>query len=631
MPPNGFTAIGAAKDPEAIVSLLGVIVSVKEPRKTRGTDWVSEFTIQDDFSTEAVGGESSINIRVFRPSLDKLPKIAGTGDVAIVRNFKLNAWNGRVDAVWGQRSACFIFPATGIPVPELSQAYQVGTQNLPYSHSDSFGTKHPTTHEQMAVIHLKHQASGSVQQVKQYAATNSVRITAPDRLALIKDLDYGKFYDVRAQVVNIYYNNFGTVDLKVTDYTENDQLFRYVDPDDEDYGFQRMDWKGPYGQYTINVLLYGNNAVFARENLAVGDYVFLKNMRTKMSPANKLEGVLHEDKIRPEQVDIRKLIRASDFANINQRREAYEKTRPKKSAFEELQNEPTKPTAKASANKKAAKKAKQRLQKEQEQKELAETAEKWEAQCTGVNLNSQCRKHLCDLMLIATVRAAFPEQQLSTISEIVYNPHLHSRTPKYHDFELPYVNSRHRSRVRVVDFFPPELEMFAHCTSDPAWDKRVKKQDSLSSHKKSRWEWGFILLLEDAKIPPNTVSEKLRVVVGNDSAQCLLNMDAQEYVLTFPLPLRTPLTIGSLRSNKQLLSKLEEKLFILWGNLLELKTELRDRGSDLPLPPGDNRLQNKPFDACIEEYAVEVHTSSNNPSGYQRMHRLAQTRIMGVL
>jgi protection-of-telomeres protein 1 len=73
---------------------------------------------------------------------------------------------------------------------------------------------------------------------------------------------------------------------------------------------------------------------------------------------------------------------------------------------------------------------------------------------------------------------------------------------------------------------------------------------------------------------------------------------------------------------------MEEKLFILWGNLLELKTELRARESDMPLPPGDNRLQNKPFDACIEEYGHEVHVSEKHPAGYQRMHRMAQTRIM---
>jgi hypothetical protein len=84
--------------------------------------------------------------------------------------------------------------------------------------------------------------------------------------------------------------------------------------------------------------------------------------------------------------------------------------------------------------------------------------------------------------------------------------------------------------VRVVDFFPPELELFAHCTTDLAWDKRSKKQVAENGQPKSRWEWAFVLLLEDAKIPPNTVSEKLRVVVNNDAAQYLLGMNAQEYV-----------------------------------------------------------------------------------------------------
>jgi protection-of-telomeres protein 1 len=62
---------------------------------------------------------------------------------------------------------------------------------------------------------------------------------------------------------------------------------------------------------------------------------------------------------------------------------------------------------------------------------------------------------------------------------------------------------------------------------------------------------------------------------------------------------------------------------------MELKTELRDRGSDLPLPPGDNRLQNKPFDACIEEYGCQVAITEDFPFGFQRMHKLAQTTIQG--
>jgi protection-of-telomeres protein 1 len=391
MPPSGFSAINDATVADTIVSLLGVIVSIKEPRKTKGTDWVLEFTIQDDFSAGTVGSDATINCRVFKPQF-RLPKITGVGDVALIRDFKLNAWRDRVDAVSGLRSGVLIFPGDRIPKPVLSQAFQAGTQNLPYS--AMYGTKDPTIHEQMAVIHLKDASTGSVQQIHQYSSTASVRVAPPpDKLSLIKDLDFGKFYDVRAQVVNIYYNNVGAVDLKVTDYTSNKNLFLYVDPDDEDYMFQQGTWKGPYGQLTINVTLFGNNATWARENLAVGDYISLKNMRTKMSPANKLEGVLHDDRERPNQIDIRKLHLPKDMTEINHRREEYEKSRTKRSAFEQLQNEPSMPSAKTASKKKAEKRARQRAQKEQEHKEIVEHVEEHEAKRTGVNVNSQYPDH----------------------------------------------------------------------------------------------------------------------------------------------------------------------------------------------------------------------------------------------
>jgi protection-of-telomeres protein 1 len=51
----------------------------------------------------------------------------------------------------------------------------------------------------------------------------------------------------------------------------------------------------------------------------------------------------------------------------------------------------------------------------------------------------------------------------------------------------------------------------------------------------------------------------------------------------------------------------------------------------MPLPPGDNRLQNKVFDCLIEEYGYEVAMSDKHPEGFQRMHRLAQTKIMSTL
>lgn len=117
------------------------------------------------------------------------------------------------------------------------------------------------------------------------------------------------------------------------------------------------------------------------------------------------------------------------------------------------------------------------------------------------------------ILLTLSVVAAFTEIQRSTISEILNNPHLQTRTAtKYNPFTLPFVNCRHRSRVRVVDFFPPELEYFSHSRHDPSWTPHPKKQ---------LWEWGFVLLLEDAIVPRDTVPEQLRVIVNNDAAQHL--------------------------------------------------------------------------------------------------------------
>ena len=112
--------------------------------------------------------------------------------------------------------------------------------------------------------------------------------------------------------------------------------------------------------------------------------------------------------------------------------------------------------------------------------------------------------------------------KLSTISEIVYTPHLKTRTRNQRNkMTLPFVNAKHRSRVRVVDVWPPEISLFAHSSLEPGWERG----DGLT---RERWQWGFVLLLEDANIPPNTVSEKLRVVVDDRVGQGLLKQNALE-------------------------------------------------------------------------------------------------------
>ncbi|KAF1352881.1 hypothetical protein EJ07DRAFT_168623 [Lizonia empirigonia] len=573
--PPGFTAVKHATAPGSFVSLLGIVVSVAEPRKTRGTDWSLNFTIQDDFTAGAVGGSSSMGCRVFKPSEATLPKITGTGDVVILRHFKLSTWRDRMDCVSVPGSAVLVFSADKIPVRELSHAYLLGTQRLPY-HATT-GAREPSIPEQKAVLMLKHSSSGSAQDVQQYASTASFNAINKNRRreALIKDLTFEKFFDINAQVVNIYYSNSGTVELKVTDYTAHKDLYLYADPQtDRDLVMQR-DWQGPYGQLTLDVRLYEPHAAWARGNLSRGDFVHLRNVHMRSSPARMLEGALHEDRQMPTQIDVSKLVHHPVIEEINKRKEVYEQQRSNRGT--------------ASAKKKLERKERQRLEKEAEQREIEANEERWQAERSGINMH---------------IRAGFPELQLSTLSEIINNRYLRVQTTKYNAFKLPFVNCRHRSRVRVVDFYPPELEYFARSSNDPTWTARC------NSRKDRPWEWAFVLLLEDANLPRNTVPEQLRVIVNNDAAQHLGLPNARD-----------------LKAEPRALDQLKERMFLLWGNLAELKGELRARGADLPLPPGDNRLQNKPFDCCIEEYGLEVPVSEENPTGYQRLHKLALTKI----
>jgi protection-of-telomeres protein 1 len=524
--PNGFTAIENATTEGDLVTLIGLVLSADMPRSTKGSDWAMNFTIQDDFSTGSVGSSSSINCRFFTKK-DNLPKMS-IGDVVILSKFRLNLWNRRIDCVGVSRthSNVIVFPAKKIPVPELSLAYKSGAQVLPFH--PSLGAKDPTISEQMAVIGLKHASSTSNQDVQQHASAVAFKATSKRSISLIKDLRENAFYDVRVQVVNLYYQ-FNTVELKVTDYTANSDLFLYADPlVDSDLVVHR-NWPGPYGQLTLDVRLYEPHAGWARENITTGDYIFLRNLRAKISPANKIEGVMHQDKVHPDKVDISMLENQADIAEIDERRETYERQRSTKGPVLR-DNGPSKTSGKISAQKKQEKRERIRSEKETELKDLEQKAQGWDADRNGINKNSQSTcsiTHTCPRLTL-TVRAGFPETTSSTLSEILINPHLEAETSKYNPCVLPFVNCKHRTRVRVVDFFPPDIKYFAHSMSDPRWYPRAKNHSPGSGRSNDRWEWSFVLLVEDAHVPPHTVPQQLRIVVGNKEAEGLLKMTASE-------------------------------------------------------------------------------------------------------
>lgn len=526
--PNGFTAIKDVQNVGSVVNIMGVLVSYGEPKSSRGSDFSLDFTLQDDFTPGSVGDQSSINCRVFRPK-DKFPEISGIGDVIIIKRITVKDWKGRIECVGFRTVGMIVFPGSKIPSPSQRQPYQSGKQKLM---CDSTGQcPAPTVVEQMAVIDLKAASTGASQQLQQHATITASKLKSSRKQCLVKDLQFNTFYDVCVQIVNIFwYSGGGQVDMKVTDYTPNEHMHYFPDPDEgKSWGFTDNTFKGPFGYLTLSVTLYESNANWVQENAADGDYVYIRNLHVRMSKAGKLEGVVHQDKDRPDQVDIRHLKSAPEIEAIDKRREQYEKKHGGKTAFEVMQNAPSNPTAKTAKEKRKAKRERQQAERDAEQEEIAEKARQWELESSNINKNSELQLILSFMRLTVVVRAAYPEMKLSTISEILYNPHLDMRTPeKYNSYKLPFVNCRHRSRVRVVDVFPPELELFTHSTSDPTWNRQAARKSAASGHQKERWEWGFALLLEDANIPRGTVSEKLTVFVNNDMGQYLLKMTATE-------------------------------------------------------------------------------------------------------
>lgn len=94
--------------------------------------------------------------------------------------------------------------------------------------------------------------------------------------------------------------------------------------------------------------------------------------------------------------------------------------------------------------------------------------------------------------------------------------------------ELPYLNVKHKAKVRVVDFWPPILEDFASLApltdvSGEHSDDDMNPECPFSSQK---WIWDFFLLLEDIKPhQPSRAPARLWVHVDHRYAEFLLCMD----------------------------------------------------------------------------------------------------------
>ena len=314
--PSGFldlhhihTSLGAE------FNVMGVVTDYLPPTRSRGTDWMSTFTIADHTS----GYDDGQKVKFFRPQESDLPLIQGTGDVVVLRNVKATNYSGTRIVLSSWRTTWAIFPQNAIP--ESSPSTQLKLDCVKQAK-----TIYPTAAEMQYAISLCNSRDRGLYSVPAIPTpsenmaplngSDSAFQSRQEKFSLIKDIKVDTYYDLVGQVVKVFASH-DRLDLYITDYTINSLLYNYewgrdeesgVIRDGDEYGYvasrPKTQWKGPYGKRTLSLTLWNPHSYWAQTNVKENNFVFLRNVHIKWSNDGKMEGVLHSDKKWPDRIDV---------------------------------------------------------------------------------------------------------------------------------------------------------------------------------------------------------------------------------------------------------------------------------------------------------------------------------------
>ncbi|KAF2138803.1 uncharacterized protein K452DRAFT_255690 [Aplosporella prunicola CBS 121167] len=644
-PPQGFSSLRAALDApvDTHVDLIGVVEHFFPAAPTKGTDWQLTFNLQDESLTHTLGTGDVLKVKMFAKH-ENLPKVEAVGDVVIVKKAKIRLFYNMklaLSVTYGG-TKCIVIPHQSVPDPHFNLAYVDGRQQLPhFSYPPGQVLTPPAQIYSISLHHalcakadssllvapsapraempatpsasrsMLETSTQSVSRPKIGASTQPasssmlVASTQSQKFSLIKDIGPQRFSDLAVEVLRTYYHPGGQCEVYVTDYTENNLLYLYNQPmEGEDFddgpdgdtmnylGDRRRKWPGPYGQLTLQVTLWEPHGSFARHHIREGHYVFLRNVHIKYDrSATHIEGALHDDRKYPGRIDINKLRPHDSLAReLESRKQAY-LTRI------ETQN------AKKGKNEKNEKRRKRKEAKMLKEQKSMENSGATSSKPVGKPSNSH-------------VRCQYGDISVTSIAKILDDDH-RKYTHKGTKYVLPFINASYRANLRVVDYYPHNLEDFAHPLFDDTYNNVEPEvtDDSpveMFSQSPPLWEWAFYLLVEDARQPPGATSPtRMRLLVADKDAEHLLKLDAKD-----------------LRQDRDTLSELREKLFIMWGNLEELKSAHEytlDSTAPAPKP-----LSNSPFECCVHEYGVEAPDGDDRDpiARWKRVFSMFGTTIM---
>ena len=500
-----------------LVNVIGTVIDLLPARSTRGQDWMLTFTISD--------GVGSHKVRFFGPQKN-LPPVNNLGDVVVLCKVKANAYNGSKILISSYETSWVVFPTGMIPkeLPPLKACIK---------HERSKRAPLPSAADMQRAIDFKNGEDSSRFSAPLGEDTVKKLMQPRDKFSLIKDLVVDSFCDLVGQVVKVYWNDRGWIDLYITDYTSNKLLHNFPHPnegnDNDDYGYSpkvKRDWPGPFGQRTILITLFPPHAEWARANVNVNNYVLLQNVNTKYTNARYMQGKMRtdlrdEDRIgviildrEDERVknvlrrkrDYEKEFRAQTTQNKqqgqNERRDQHEaRHRPERRPLLEIEDKNVRinlagnemcdekrkfddaenngPQTKLSRGQKRRKKAKEAKQKAKQDLDPQQQTERDRSKSGGRGA-SEGVTHESLGQLNTNVRCNRPEYPSRSVADILDTAITHKRKlDSGMEVILPFNNKKSRTVVRAVDFKPPRLEDFCY-------RKRLSEYDGLDGLDDSR-------------------------------------------------------------------------------------------------------------------------------------------------
>ncbi|KAK0614280.1 hypothetical protein B0T14DRAFT_528168 [Immersiella caudata] len=648
------------------VNVVGIVKDCRLPIPTAGKDFKCTLRI---FDASTDGSGEGIDMVIFRPEAE-MPEF-GARDVVVLHKAKVQRYRSDaiVSLISHHTTKFSVFKAGSIPKPPNS-----AKPALVQGHKrDSL---QPSEAVNRYVSYLLHKTDAydvpdEAEFQEKAAASRNINTT---KFRLLKDVSDGIFCDIIAEVARKPFDGGDKMTLYVSDYTENNYFFHstwegiqdivskaasdpygYTRATQDDSGKEKDEWVGPYGKNAIQITCWEPHASLVRSDVSAGDWVRIRNLCIKYGKDDQnLEGVLRGDQRYPDKLNI-EVMGNSDPENADdrlkeamRRRRDYhrEKKRQMKEQVNQLQaaqaagqkrkqslgadQEPEKKTRNQKKKERNRRKAlgQQRAQQEQDETPGASEGGEYLELPGDLNKSITCESH--------------PGTHISTIGSILRSSH-RGFEETGQKLTLPFVCAKYRACVRVVNFHPSSLEKFA-CSheatryegfiSDEESDSEGGTSDDSMDEGDGRrvWEWRFALQLEDARHP----GQRVWTVVDNFNAQCLTGLDASD-----------------LRHDRRKLEQLRSRMFLLWGNLEEAKSEAAEARKkpvakkqsvpQLERPPLDSSdredngvssswessVSNLPFICCIQQYGVCV-TRASSPTD-DTAPKQEWTRVFGLL